>query len=645
MKAILSERVVVPLLVLVAALLALGAALGDSVTIDEPPHLAAGLAVWHQGDFRLSPDHPPLARLLTSLPVYLRPHAWPGPQGEAWREGDPYAYSRQLFARNAPEALVLPGRVAMILILCATLVAVWWTGRVLWGRKGGALALFAAALDPGLLAHGHYVTTDVPITLAALVCVLAFARVLEQVTPLRIAAAGAALGLALLAKQTGLLLVPVFACMAVAAVLRRRALAVRLPGTPGQEVGGRWRRLFTVAGVGALAGLLAWAVLWAGYGFRYHALTGADASYATMYPRAFFGPPSPANMDEAWTLLLRTPRTSHPRADQPRTDPAATVVRMARRFRLLPEAYLFGLASAGPHASARTYYLKGEIATGRRLAYFPLTFLWTTPLATLALVALGAAAIAAGRARPADPLLAAGLGAFALVYAAVAFPSGVYAGVRHLLPLHAVVLVAAGAAWTWASGLVGRVLVGALGAWLAAATIAAYPGFLGYFNEIAGGTAGGYRLLADSNVDWSQDLLRLRAYERAHPQEPVALLESNYPPWPAGLRARPLLPRELNEVPAPLVPGLYVISLNELVGLAKPFQRASTWRDPALVAHYRALWAGGRAKSAAAERDFDALRRVRLVSRLASRRMDDRVGTSLFVYRLGAADIEELTRP
>jgi 4-amino-4-deoxy-L-arabinose transferase-like glycosyltransferase len=57
--------------------------------------------------------------------------------------------------------------------------------------------------------------------------------------------------------------------------------------------------------------------------------------------------------------------------------------------------------------------------------------------------------------------------------------------------------------WRWAAG-VGLVAAQAV----SAATIA--PHYLGYFNGFSGGPATGYRYLADSNVDWGQDLPALR---------------------------------------------------------------------------------------------------------------------------------------
>jgi hypothetical protein len=41
---------------------------------------------------------------------------------------------------------------------------------------------------------------------------------------------------------------------------------------------------------------------------------------------------------------------------------------------------------------------------------------------------------------------------------------------------------------------------------------ASYPHFLGYFNRASGGTKVGWWHLGDSNVDWGQDLVRLRRW-------------------------------------------------------------------------------------------------------------------------------------
>lgn len=48
-----------------------------------------------------------------------------------------------------------------------------------------------------------------------------------------------------------------------------------------------------------------------------------------------------------------------------------------------------------------------------------------------------------------------------------------------------------------------------------------YPNYLSYFNVAVGGPKNGYRILTDSNVDWGQDLLRLKAWMNANGVESV----------------------------------------------------------------------------------------------------------------------------
>lgn len=634
------SRLYVPLLLAVCATLALGAASGDSPTIDEPGHLVAGLAVWHEGDFRMAPDHPPLARLWAALPVFLGSHAWQTLGRPGWSDGDWWRFGRWLFERNDPEALLWPARAMMVGLLVATCLATWWVARSLFGPTAGALALLLAAFDPGFLAHGHYVTTDMPMTLATLACLGTFARLLAEIRLGRLVAAAAALVALSLAKLAWVLVLPALGAMALGAWLRSEAPLLARPGRAPVPLHGRARRARWLAALAGLLALALWAGLWAAYGCRYAALTGPDADHATMYPGSVFGGPRPEDMEEAWELLLRDPQTARPREGL-----LPALVRVARRHRLLPEAYVYGLASLDRKSQQRTAYLSGEIYAGGRVEYFPLTLAWKTPLPSLVLAGMGLAAVALGRARSQAPLLALGLGTFTVVYAVVTLGADLNIGQRHLLPLYPAVFVAAGAAAAWADTRVGRVAVPALAAWLCASSLAAYPHFLGYFNELAGGWRRGHLHLADSNVDWSQDLARLRQWMRGRPGERVTLHQFGQAPWPAGLAARPLLGFGPHQHLAPLEPGWYVVSTNELLGLFRPYQREATWQDPRLKASYRALWEGARFETPEAGRSFDALRRARLVSRLRARREDARIGTSLFAYRLDQGDLDALTRP
>jgi hypothetical protein len=88
--------------------------------------------------------------------------------------------------------------------------------------------------------------------------------------------------------------------------------------------------------------------------------------------------------------------------------------------------------------------------------------------------------------------------------------------VRYLLPLAPLAIV-------WVSALAegGRIAhtvatIGVLGQALAVASV--HPYELSYFNAVAGGQAGGRRILADSNLDWGQGLKALARLQRERPE-------------------------------------------------------------------------------------------------------------------------------
>jgi hypothetical protein len=60
--------------------------------------------------------------------------------------------------------------------------------------------------------------------------------------------------------------------------------------------------------------------------------------------------------------------------------------------------------------------------------------------------------------------------------------------------------------------------------WSVLSSLSISPHWLSYFNEPSGGPLRGYRHLANSNLDWGQDLLYLRTWLAAHPEaEPIGL--------------------------------------------------------------------------------------------------------------------------
>ncbi|MGC9468643.1 MAG: hypothetical protein ACP5HS_08630 [Anaerolineae bacterium] len=222
----------------------------------------------------------------------------------------------------------------------------------------------------------------------------------------------------------------------------------------------------------------------------------------------------------------------------------------------------------------RPSYLLGQTRLGGWPLYFPITFGVKTPLPVLLLLPLAVFSPVADR-RWRDT-------AFLLVPVTIywfsALVSGLNLGYRHLLPTLPFLYV-------WVAqrlGRTGRVAwrrVGfALVAWLVVETAWIAPHFLAYFNPVGGGPEQGWRVVADSNIDWGQDLKYLREYlDDGALDEPVRLswFGSSYPER-YGIDYEPLpgVPHHFNlwfESPtfneAQPEPGLYAISVSNLVEL------------------------------------------------------------------------------
>jgi hypothetical protein len=102
-----------------------------------------------------------------------------------------------------------------------------------------------------------------------------------------------------------------------------------------------------------------------------------------------------------------------------------------------------------------------------------------------------------------------------VVFMMAAMTSALNIGLRHILPIYPFVIVLAALAAdhllrrrATSARWIGAALVGV--AALEFATV--YPNNLAFFNRLAGGPSNGYRYLADSNIDWGQDLKPLKAW-------------------------------------------------------------------------------------------------------------------------------------
>jgi hypothetical protein len=480
-------------LLLLMAVVEWGACRLESQTYDEAVGMAAGYGYFLNGDYHVDPEHPPLSKLLAALPLLVMRPDLPRELPE-WGEDHRLLGAVFLFRNRLPaDTILLAGRAMMLAITLALGLALALWSRRHFGAGVSLLALFLYTLDPNILAHGRY---DMLMALATFLALAAWSRFLARRTAGALFVAGAALGMALISKYSALFLILVFAML----------YAIRwwqdgdMP--PETRRLGWWHAAKSVAALGVISlGIIALAYLPETVRFLRHP-GAAQPLTARIQSETAMG-----------RLLDRAGRTLH--------LPAFT--------------YLVGLESNERHdRNGHPAYLLGQVREmGGWWYYFPVAFALKAPDALLLLMVAALAVAGVWLARPnlTKRLRAAPFAWFVLMtpmalYAALALRSHVNIGVRHLLPVWPLLLIAASAAVL--AGLRRRpklllVLVGVVAAVHTAEAIAIYPHHLSYFNVLAGGPSRGPQYLLDSNIDWGQDLKFLRRWQQAHGDPPICL--------------------------------------------------------------------------------------------------------------------------
>ncbi len=155
-------------------------------------------------------------------------------------------------------------------------------------------------------------------------------------------------------------------------------------------------------------------------------------------------------------------------------------------------------------------YLLGRRSPDGFWYYFPTVLTIKTPLGLLLLLAAAPWLLRQSKRRPAAALVL----AFAAGILLVSMTGRIDIGVRYLLPLYIGLCVVCAAAAVEARGLAARLAVILLIEWHVLSGALQHPDYLAYTNELAG--AHPERYVADSDLDWGQDMKRLGTFlERA----------------------------------------------------------------------------------------------------------------------------------
>ncbi|WP_437284526.1 glycosyltransferase family 39 protein [Sorangium sp. So ce406] len=491
-----AHAVAAGILALSAALMAVDIA-RDSPTYDEPFHTTRGLALWWEGDSRLSFAHPPLANALQAAPGAARGAAADLSELRGWEQSDLVEVARGYGAKSYDRArsdMVLGRAVTAALAL---LLGVYLYARAL--RHGAARALLVLglyALHPMVLAHGHLTTTDLPIAVTFVIAVCEWQSYLTGGRPLRLATAALALGAAMVTKFSALILPPAFALVALYAALRR---AGRFSGLSWPRVAGGLARDAAVV----LAVVLL--VINASYGFQRTGWT-VDRILAEPEPAHWLSSKQKGNLLDRSALAalpggLRVP---------------------------LPYTYVFGTFSAAAHTRSNhgNYFFGG--LHGPSPAYFPVLLVLKSPVGFLFLLGVGASLLRVRRRWP--RLRTVALATAPALFMALAVRSQINLGVRHVLPVvpFLAMVAARGGAWlalrprraaTRVPVRIARFAAAGAAGLVAVEAVAATPHHLSHFNWLVGARAGHWVSMVGE--DWGQDIASLGEALRERDASPV----------------------------------------------------------------------------------------------------------------------------
>jgi len=478
------------------ALLMLQSAVGDSAIMDELAHIPAGYSYIKYLDFRLNPEHPPLLKALSAIPLLglnlkfpLNQPSWTTDVNGQWGVGNQFLY---LPENNADKIIFFARLFPILLTLITTLIIYLWSKK-LFGKWWALLPAFLFGFSPTVLAHGHYVTTDIAATFGVLFGTYFFIKFLLTPKKSNLVFAGVALGLAELLKFSLVLLIPYFLIIAfffLISSLKKHNL------------------LYYVKSI-ILIFLIALAVIYA----VYFLLT-------LNYPLEKQRSDTTAILGQ----VFRNTQNGLPRlviwaSDKPIIRPLAE--------------YSLGVLRVTHQISeSHEIYFRGKVLPYGPWYYFPFVYFIKEPLAWWALVLLALIYLLPQLLKFAHSPIQkfknfvngyfeeSAMILWLLIYWATSMQGKLDIGVRHLLPTYpfAIILI---------SGQISRIsrtlqtkskklflsfiaLIILISSWYLIENIKVFPYYLSYFNQTVGGPSGGYRYVVDSNLDWGQDLKRLK---------------------------------------------------------------------------------------------------------------------------------------
>lgn len=541
------------LIILSSFALMLNAALKETAIFDETAHIAAGYGYVKYFDYRLNPEHPPLVKALAALPLVFQPSikfttespVWKTDVNGQWAVGGQFLYE----LGNNADKIIGWARLGPIFLTIILIFFIYIWSKELIGRWWALLPTFLFALSPTVLAHGHYVTTDIGATLGIFTALYYFVKFLfEPPSSLRwknLIFAGLAFGIAQLMKFSSVLIIPFFIFLII--VFYFWKLHRDWENTPSSA---RFKK-FSISAFHYIKNIVAIFII----------------GYLLVYAVYFIftvGYPIEKQQSDTAHILAGFANGPDPNWE---TCNIFSDIEISRKIRCLAEIdiwmsgnkflkplgeYLLGVImvlwrSSGGNAA----YFLGELSSAGWWYYFPTVFVLKEPIPSLILILFaflfGIWSIYKKIKNTEYKILNTfsdylslhfaefSMISFVIFYWLYSIKSPLNIGIRHILPtIPFIYILTASAIKKWVNQSLFKkeniinmalnfisffikisakiIFILILLIWYLFETLFNSPYYTSYFNQFGGGIYNGYQYITDSNYDWGQDLKRLKKF-------------------------------------------------------------------------------------------------------------------------------------
>ena len=532
-------KLIAGIMIASAVVLAIASVWNDSPVVDEIPHIGAGYSYIQKGDFRLNPEHPPLAKDLAGFALSFLPLNQSAFKTQFWTSdiNGQWNFGRNLIFNSGNDAILMArvAKLPMLLFFIFSAILIFHWTRKLYGDKAALIATFLFSFSPTVLAHSRFVTTDVPALFGVLLGTYFFIEFLKHQTKKNFTVAVIAFGIAQLTKFSLFLLNPLFIILAIAwglthSIHSRQAMRNRIYSVA--------KTLFTTSMIIVLGYI---AIVWPVYGLH-------TINY----------PPERQKADTTYQLDSYGNRLIAEKVVWASDKPY---------IRALAQYGLGLLMVTQRSIGGNTTYFLGEIKQNAWKKYFPIVYFVKEPLSFWGLVVLVLLFLGLKAKNYPAPIFSAdhhsekgrdwyGVSFYAqslrswiktyftefsmLIWLAIYWYASITAnlniGVRHLLPTYGFVFILLAGQIASIKNYVLSIMVNkkmilttyylllaTLLGWYLFENLKTFPYYLTYFNQTVGGPKGGYLYVVDSNVDWGQDAKRLADWVNANKISKISL--------------------------------------------------------------------------------------------------------------------------